>query len=150
MTAELKHLQSYLERNIPISAALGAKVLEIGTDTLSVGAPLGANINHKLTVFGGSLQAVATLACWSLLHHKLRGEADPGEIVIMNSTIDYTKPVTGDFVATAFLPHDKSWQQFIRTFERRGKARVQLTAQIYQGEELAVDYTGTFAALKTS
>lgn len=149
MTAEIEHLQAYVERNIPIATAFGAKVLEIGDETLTIGAPLSANINHKRTVFGGSLQAVATLACWSLLHHKLRGSTDPGEIVITNSSIDYVAPVTGDFTATASLPNPDRWQQFLRVFDRRGKARLQLQAQIYQGEDLAVDYTGTFAAIKT-
>lgn len=149
MTLEIKQLQSYVERNIPIAKAFEAKVLNIGEDTLTIAAPLAANINHKRTVFGGSLQAIATLACWSLLHHKLRGSTDPGEIVITNSSIDYITAVTGDFVATASLPNPERWQQFLDLFNRRGKARLQLQAQIYQGEDLAVDYTGTFAAIKT-
>jgi len=149
VTLEIKQLQSYVERNIPIAKAFEAKVLNIGEDTLTIAAPLAANINHKRTVFGGSLQAIATLACWSLLHHKLRGSTDPGEIVITNSSIDYITAVTGDFVATASLPNPERWQQFLDLFNRRGKARLQLQAQIYQGEDLAVDYTGTFAAIKT-
>ena len=148
MNPEIEQLQTYVERNIPIASAFGAKVMEIGSDTLTISAPLSANINHKRTVFGGSLQAVATPACWSLLHHKLRGSTDPGEIVITNSSIDYITPVTGDFVATAALPNPERWQQFLKVFDRRGKARLQLQAQIYQGEDLAVDYTGTFAAIK--
>ena len=91
---------------------------------------------------------VTRIASWSLLHHKLRGQTDPGEIVITSSNIDYISPVTGDFVATAFLPHKKRWDQFTKAFERRGKARLQINAQIYQGDELAVDYTGTFAAIR--
>jgi len=149
MPDALHDLQAYIEKNIPISTALGAKIERLTSDSLTVTAPLAANINHKRTVFGGSLQAIATLACWGLLHHKLRGSTDPGEIVITNSAIDYITPVTGDFSATASLPNPDRWDQFLKAFNRHGKARLQLQAQIYQGEELAVDYTGTFAALKS-
>lgn len=145
----LTNLQTYVEGNIPISRALGAHIIDISEASLTVGAPLAANINHKRTVFGGSLQAIATLACWSLLHHKLRGTTDPGEIVITNSAIDYVTPVTSDFTATAYLPGADRWQHFMKMFDRRGKARVQLQALIHQGDELAVDYTGTFAAIKS-
>lgn len=148
-TEIVKSLQDYVEHNIPISRALGARVLDVSKKSLTVAAPLQENINHKRTVFGGSLQAVATLACWSLLHHQLRGATDPGEIVITNSAIDYVTPVTSDFTATAYLPGEDRWQHFMKMFDRRGKARLQLQALIYQGDDLAVDYTGTFAAIKS-
>ncbi len=142
-----QQLQTYLYDHIPISKALGAQVIEAHKNTVAIKAPLDLNINHKHTAFGGSLQAIATLACWSLLHINLRGTTNTGEIVITNSNIDYIRPVTQDFTAYASLPADRRWQQFIRTFERRGKARLQLTAHIYDGDELAIDYTGTFAAI---
>lgn len=142
-----KDLQDYLFSHIPISKAMGAEVIEASNKTVAVKAPLSTNINHKSTAFGGSLQAIATLSCWSLLHINLRGMTNTGEIVITNSNIDYIKPVTADFTAYASLPDERRWQQFIRTFERRGKARIQLTAHIYQDDELALDYTGTFAAI---
>ena len=94
-------LEDYLYRNIPISEAMGVRVARASTDSISLTAPLQANINHKRTAFGGSLQAVATLACWTLLHVNLREDADPSEIVITNSNIDYIRPVTADFTATA-------------------------------------------------
>ncbi|WP_286830711.1 MULTISPECIES: YiiD C-terminal domain-containing protein [Kordiimonas] len=142
-------LEDYLYRNIPISEAMGVRVARASTDSISLTAPLQANINHKRTAFGGSLQAVATLACWTLLHVNLREDADPSEIVITNSNIDYIRPVTADFTATATLPDGARWQQFLKTFDRHGRARIQLTAHVMQDDDVAIDYTGTFAALKT-
>jgi len=142
-------LEDYLYRNIPISSAMGVRVTHASPDRISLTSPLAANINHKRTAFGGSLQAVATLACWTLLHVNLREDADPSEIVITASNIDYIRPVTRDFTATAVLPDSARWQQFLKTFGRHGRARIQMTAHIMQDDEVAIDYTGTFAALKT-
>ncbi|MFC4347360.1 YiiD C-terminal domain-containing protein [Kordiimonas lipolytica] len=142
-------LEAYLYKNIPISHVMGVRVTFASAEKISLTAPLAANINHKRTVFGGSLQAVATLACWTLLHVNLREDTDPSEIVITNSNIDYVRPVTSDFTATASLPDAARWQQFLKTFDRHGRARIQMTAHVMQDEEVAIDYTGTFAALKT-
>ena len=146
--SSLQDIETYLHDHIPISKAMGVTVKSASAAEVILRAPLLANINHKSTVFGGSLQAVSTLACWTLLHINLGAAARPGEIVITNSNIDYTRPVTKDFEAHATLPDPARWQMFLKTFDRRGKARIQLAAHIFEDEDLATDYTGTFAALK--
>lgn len=140
-------LEVYLYKHIPISKAMGLTAISASTQRVCLSAPLEPNINHKSTVFGGSLQAVATLACWSLLHLNLKGMSQPAEIVITSSTIDYIKPVTGRFEAEASLPDATRWAQFTKTFARHGRARVRLSAYIRQGADIAVDYSGSFAAL---
>lgn len=147
--ADQEAVQAYLYKNIPLSEAMGIKVLKATKKEVILSAPLANNINHKKTAFGGSLQAVATLSCWSLMHLNLCDAAHPGEIVITASNIDYIRPVTGDFSARAKRPDKKRWAHFLKTFDRHGKARVQLTAHIMQNDELAIDYTGSFAALRT-
>lgn len=146
--ADTAAVEAYLYQNIPLSEAMGVRVQEARKKSVILTAPLAANINHKSTAFGGSLQAVATLSCWTLMHLNLREAANPSEIVITASTIDYIRPVTGDFSARCKRPGKKRWEQFLKTFERRGKARIQLTAHILEGDDLAIDYTGSFAALK--
>ncbi|NVJ68858.1 MAG: YiiD C-terminal domain-containing protein [Alphaproteobacteria bacterium] len=141
-------LEAYLYRNIPISKAMGVRVASACKKEMALHAPIAPNINHKRTVFGGSLQAVATLACWTLLHANLRDQTDPAEIVISSSNIDYIRPVTGNFEVRATLPDQKRWQNFLKTFNKHGRARIQLTAHILEEENLAIDYTGSFAALR--
>lgn len=142
-------LETYLYKHIPISQAMGLTAISASPQRVCLSAPLEPNINHKSTVFGGSLQAVSTLACWSLLYLNLKDMARPAEIVITSSTIDYIKPVTGRFEAEASLPDATRWAQFIKIFERRGRARVRLSAHILQDADIAVDYSGSFAALHT-
>lgn len=142
-------LESYLLQHIPISAAIGIKVESASNEQVILSAPFLNNINHKNTVFGGSLHSVATLACWSLLHVNsldfLEGDI---QIVISSSEIFYTSPVFSDFKAECSMPDSLEWERFRKTFQRRGKARLKLNARIFQDSQLCVNYSGQFVAIK--
>lgn len=139
-------IQAYIAEHIPITQALGI-TLEFATDRVMVNAPLQNNINHKMTAFGGSLHAVATIACWSLLYQHFIHELDHIEIVISHSDVDYLLPVTSDFRAICRKPDEATWDKFSKILSKKGKARITLHAQIFQFDKLAVDYRGTFVVL---
>ena len=140
-------LEAYLHQHIPLSQALGIEIDILSPQEVILKAPFSKNINHKKTVFGGSLHAVATLACWSLLHINLENFPST-DIVIANSKIEYRLPVISDFKAQCKLPEESIWQRFISMLRLKGKGRISLQATIYQDESLAVSYEGTFAAIK--
>lgn len=140
-------LQTYLFDHIPISQALGVEIETISDNEIIIAAPFLNNINHKMTVFGGSLHAVATLACWCFMYKQLIHLLGKIEIVISHSEVDYLLPVTSDFKAICSKPDEKAWDVFYKTFSKKGMARIKLNAKIYQNEELAVDYQGTFVVL---
>ncbi|MCC2646952.1 MAG: hypothetical protein K0R02_1017 [Rickettsiaceae bacterium] len=141
-------LEKYIYKNIPISLSLGVKIDDATSDEIILTAPLEANINHKNTVFGGSLHSVATLACWSLLYINIQKYYESCEIVISSSKIDYKKPVKEDFSAICVKPNETDWEKFIKMLDRKGKGRISLKAKIYQGDSLAVDYLGEFVVIK--
>ncbi|MDF2577307.1 MAG: hypothetical protein K0S74_791 [Chlamydiales bacterium] len=143
----LKELELYLHKNIPLSTALGVEVSHISMEKLILRAPIGPNLNHKKTAFGGSLHAVTTLACWSLLYYWLYLEKLSCEIVISHSEIDYLQPIKEDFCAECHAPKSADWAKFVHCLNRKGKARIQLAATIQQQEKLAVDYIGSFVAI---
>lgn len=146
-----KHkLDAYLLENIPISQSLGIALDTVSDDEIIIAAPFANNINHKMTVFGGSLHAVATLACWCLMYNQLHDLLGKIEIVISHSEVDYLLPVNTDFKAICTKPDPKTWDLFYKVFAKKGKARIKLNAKIYQGDQLAVDYQGTFVVLHTS
>jgi len=146
-----KQLETYLYEHIPLSQAMGIRVEHASTHKIILSAPLSHNINHKKTVFGGSLHAVATLACWSLLHLNLEGKSDEKiQIVITKSDVSYHAPVDTDFQVGCIMPEDAVWQRFIKTLRLKSKARIQLSATVYHKNRLAVDYQATFAAIRTS
>lgn len=143
-------LKEYLAEHIPISSAMGIKVDLASPQQVILSAPLSPNINHKKTVFGGSLHAVATLACWSLLHLNL-GELfeEHLQIVIASSEIAYRAPIASDFKAECRMPPPVEWERFLKTLQNKGKARIHLSAKIFQEHQLCVDYTGIFVAIRT-
>lgn len=132
---------------MPIAKAMGITVEEIGDDQIILGAPLSNNINHKHTAFGGSLHSVATLACWSYLHLQLM-QREVAPIVIVSSEISYLRPVAGDFYAICKAPHQDEWEKFLKAFSKKGKARLELKAEIIQDDQVCVSYSGMFAAIK--
>ncbi len=145
-------LLQYLHDNIPITEALGVAIIEATPGEVILSAPLLNNINHKRTAFGGSLQSLATLACWTLMHINLRDSFSHAEIVITHSEIDYRSPISDDFFAVSQRPSEKIWQRFCRTLAKRGKSRISLEANVYQGPPFLntspnIAYTGTFAAI---
>ncbi len=142
-------LEKYLLEHIPITAAMGIKVELASTQKIILCAPLSNNINHKNTVFGGSLHAVATLACWSLLHVNLESFCDDNfQIVIASSHVNYLAPVEIDFKVECNMAEPMEWDRFMKILLKKGKARINLKSKIFNGDQLCVDYTGVFVALK--
>lgn len=136
-------LEAYLYEHIPISAAMGVRVLETDPE-IRLHALLEANVNHRGTAFGGSLASVATLAAWSALRVRL---GDSARLVITHQTTEYLKAVEGDFLAIARLPEGEALERFLTAYHRRGRARIDVEARIEYGGLTAVTLRGTFAAL---
>jgi thioesterase domain-containing protein len=141
-------LNAYVHEHIPLTRAMGATVYRASSDEVIVKAPLANNVNHQLTVFGGSLHAVATLSCWCLLYTHLIEHLGTLDIVIAHSEIDYLKPVTSDFAAVCVKPKGDMWDKFLQTLTRKGKSRIELEATISEQGALAVRYRGEFAVIK--
>ena len=152
MTTHLSpaQLERYLHEQIPISRPLGVRVLAAGADVVRLGAPLEPNLNHRLTVFGGSLSAVAILAAWSWLYLRLGGPAFTGRIVIQNHSVEYLAPAEGDFVAACAAPDADAWTRFERALERRGRARVTLDVEMHVGRVLVARCRGRYVALRAA
>ena len=141
-------LERYLHEHIPISRALGVRVLAADADVVRLGAPLGPNLNHRQTAFGGSLSAVAILAAWSWLYLRLGGPGFGGRIVIQNHSVEYLAPAEGDFVATCASPDAGAWGRFERALERRGRARVTLDVEVHVDRLLVARCRGRYVALR--
>lgn len=140
-------LNTYIHEHIPITQALGANIQFASREKVVVTAPIKNNVNHQHTVFGGSLHAVATLACWSLLYTHFMDSLGKIDIVLSHSTIDYLNPVTADFAAVCIKPEKENWDKFAHMLARKGKARIDIASQIFENNQLSVQFQGTFAVL---
>lgn len=148
-TVKREEFKAFLVKSVPIAKAMGVEVESIEKGQVTLSAPLDKNINHKQTAFGGSLHSVATLACWSCFHLKLiEVLKEEAPIVIVSSEISYLRPVSGDFFATCKGPDEESWGKFFKVFLKKGKGRLQLSAEIIYDNQVCVTYSGTFAAIR--
>lgn len=140
----LGRLQRTLHHEIPISAAIGLRVAGYDGGCLMLAAPLAPNINHKDTAFAGSINAVVTLTCWSLIWCILDEAALRGKIVIQDSSIQYLRPVAQDFSSRCCLPEPAQVQRFLKMLASRRRARLELGAEVWQAGELAVRFSGRY------
>ena len=140
-------LEADLHANIPLTRAMQVRVLDIAADSVCLGAPLAANINHHGTVFGGSLATLATLAAWSLAQLKLRGAGIDCSLVVGAIHMDYLAPAEGDVCARSILAEPDKWAHVMETFARRGRARIPVMAEVEYAGRCVARFKGDFAAL---
>jgi thioesterase domain-containing protein len=145
----LPRLQATLHSEIPLSKAIGIAVGTYDNGCLTLQAPLGPNINHKDTAFAGSLNALVTLAGWSLTWLVLDAARLSGKIVIQDSTIHYLHPVTQDFVARCCQPEAGDLARFLIMLRKKGRARLELQAAIHEAGACAVSFSGRYVVQLT-
>jgi thioesterase domain-containing protein len=147
MSSDSRYLESVLHHDIPLTRDMDLKVLDWHDQQLSLHLPLEPNVNHKSTMFGGSLYCGAVLAGWGWLHLRLKEAGiEDGHIVIQEGQISYPLPVTGDATAICPAPDAKVWKKFLAMYQRYGRARLTLHTRIVnQGSaDDAVTFTGQY------
>lgn len=88
---------------MPPVAAMQPRLLGWDGETLSLGAPLAANVNDKGCAFGGSLGSLMTIAGWGVAFLQLAEAALDADIYVADSRVRYLKPVYEDLVVEARL-----------------------------------------------
>ena len=140
-------VERYLHTHIPITRAMKVSVVDVGPGGIRLTAPLAPNINHRNTVFGGSLATIAILSGWTLIHTRLRAAGIRSRIVIQRSSVEYLRPLHGDFEAFCPEPDADRWRRFLAGLSRRGRARIVLQSEIYGGGEVAGTFEGAYVAM---
>lgn len=147
MTPACAAVERYLHTHIPLSREMGLSVRSIDGGVL-LAAPLEPNLNHRGTVFGGSLSALAILSAWTALHLRLRDEGVPGHIVIQRNQMEYLRPADGEFQAFCAIPEGKAWPRFLEAMRRRGRGRITLHSEVRWGGERVGALEGEFVATR--
>ncbi|MDX1571599.1 MAG: YiiD C-terminal domain-containing protein [Xanthomonadales bacterium] len=139
-------LERHFHTQIPITAAMGLQVRHLRPGSIRLVAPLEANVNDKMTAFGGSLASLLTLAGWGLLHVELGRRELDADVVIQKSEFLYYHPVRGELTAYCDLPGEQEWERFITLLKRKRRSRVIVTSWIAGPESAAVTMEGRYAA----
>jgi thioesterase domain-containing protein len=144
VTALLEALSATLRTEMPVTQHLGIETASYRNGVVTLRAPLAANVNHKGTAFGGSLNAIATLAGWSVVWLALREHAVTGEVVIQDSSVRYLRPVAGDFWARSGPLEPDALARLLTAIRRRGRGRVSLVAEVEDDAGVAVSFGGRY------
>ena len=147
MTRKNRELERYLHTHIPLSGAMRAQVRAVDASGVRLAAPYEPNVNHRGTVFGGSIAALAILSAWTLVHTRLRDERLPSTVVIQRNSMEYLRPMQGEFEAFCAAPPEADWSRFLETLRRRSRARIILKAQLSSGGEVVGSFQGAFVAV---
>lgn len=143
-----RDLEDFLHEKIPLTRAMGMRVLESNATHLRLEAPLEPNRNHLGTAFGGALHTMPILACYAALWMTLRDAGIDAHVIVRRSSADYKLPVTGPLRACAARPPAEISAGFIADLHRHKKARMELSA-IVEGpaRKPAVVFHGSFVAV---
>ena len=140
----IKILQDVLDSEIPLTKSIGIKVVEYNDSGLTICAPLENNINHKSTAFGGSLYSVSVLTGWGLIYLLLKTYDLTGHIVIQESNTKFLKPVTSKIISKCSFKSEEHYENFIKMYKRKGKARINLESRVVCNGETSVIFTGNY------
>jgi thioesterase domain-containing protein len=142
----LRQAEAFLHEKIPITRAMGVRVTRLGNG-FAVEAPVALNSNHLQTGFGGSINAVATLAGYALLWLELRD--NPWcHVVVRESSIRFFRPVHKIIRAICVRPAQEEIDRFKATLVAKDRARLTLKVRIEEESKTAAEFEGTFVALK--
>jgi thioesterase domain-containing protein len=141
----LAALEQRWHEEIPLSAAMGLRVLPSADNTLRLSAPLAPNRNVHGTAFAGSLYAAAALCGWGRMALTLEAAGLDGELVIAEGTIRYRRPVTEALALQTTFPEAEA-EAFCAALRARGKARQTLEVSLNgEGEDVCARFEGVYA-----
>ena len=141
-------LEAFLHAKIPLTKAMGLRVIETGPRQIVLEAPLAPNINHLGSVFGGTLHALPTLACYAALWSLLFESGIAGHVVVKKSSAHYRQPVTATFRASCQRPPSDVAAAFLADLRRHKKARMDLESVVLGANgKAAVEFSGSFVAV---
>jgi thioesterase domain-containing protein len=136
--------EDYFHQQIPITRAMGVRVVEHNENEFIVEAPVALNSNHLGTAFGGSINAVATLAAYGLVWLGMRDQAV--HVVVAESSIRFLRPVREMIRAICVRPDHQEWAAFQTRFAETGKARITLSVTVTEAGQTAAEFEGIFVA----
>ncbi len=136
----MEDLQRYIAEHIPIVARNGFRI-DAGPEGPSVLGTYRDHINHRNSVFGGSLSNALILASWAAVRTLVVNRGLTGAtVVIQSQTVDFLKPVVRDFRARASALGERETTRFFALLDRFGKGRLIVDAVVTHqddSEELA-------------
>ena len=148
-TSRLRAAEEFFHEHIPLTKAMGLRVVPDAERGWALEAPVALNSNHLQTAFGGSIAAVATLAGYAFLWLELGGDSD-AHVVVRESRIRYLRPVRETIRAVCSPPSADKLEGLRHSLQATGKARINLHVVVEENGIAAAQLEGSFVALRSS
>ena len=121
---------------------MGVRVVGHG-ESFAIEAPVALNYNHLHTAFGGSINAVATLAAYAFIWLRL---GDESHVVVRESTMRFNRPISETIRAHCQQPTADNLRMFDSALRTKGKARICLDVVVEENGAVAAEFSGIFVA----
>ena len=141
---------AYLHQQMPLTAAMGLRVTEAAAARTVVHAPLEPILNHQQTAFGGSIAALGITTGWVYLHVRLQALQIDARLIIQKSQVEYLWPASADLEAVCVAPQQEEWDAFLTQLKKRGRARINRSAQIQCMGRIVAIHHGSYVAISQS
>ncbi len=141
-------LQAEFDQSIPLTRAIGVRVIKFDGKLLELRAPLAPNVNDKGTAFGGSISCLLTLAAWGVVWIECARANFSCDFVIHKGNITYNKPVRTDLQAVCVVPDRSEIQKFFDRLEKKGRARIRLRPELRVEGDIMTVFDCQYAALR--
>ena len=93
-------VEQYINEHIPIVQKHNFRITDDTSPFIKVSGKLDDHINHRNSVFGGSISTALIVASWASVRTILLTRGIPaGIIVIQSEHVEFTKPLIADFYA---------------------------------------------------
>ena len=130
-----ENLQDYIYEHIPIVKANNFRIDEDNEGSILVRGACADHINHRNTVFGGSLSTALILTAWANVRKLVAAAGITGEIIVIQSQeVQFSQPVSRDFVARTLAIPTLVSAKFIDMLRKFGKSRILVEAAVTHGD----------------
>lgn len=142
--ALVSELQSTWHDTIPLSKAMNIQISYYDKAKLITHCDPAFNKNLHQTMFAGSIYTLATLTGWGWVYLQLQQAGLEGDIVLANADIKYRAPIEG--TAHCQLDFEDVLGELAPLKEDK-KAKMSVTVNLYNGDNVAATFHGNFAIL---
>lgn len=140
--------QDYLHSEIPITRRMGIEVQKLSSNEVELKAPIALNVNHRRSAFGGSVDSLFLTAGWSYIRLVVDHFDPLPTIVGSKSQTTFQRPITQDFIARLVIPSKREVDKFLEAYQRFGKARITLDANIENNGKTYAVFKGDYVVVK--
>lgn len=143
-------IEEYINEHIPIVKKHCFQISEVQSPFIQVRGSLKDHINHRNSVFGGSISTSLIVASWASVRNMLLTRGIPsGIIVIQSEHVEFSKPLVDDFYAVLRPVSDEKLSKFITMIHKFGKSRIKIEADVKDctHNEICASFSGEYVVL---